>query len=415
MANNTRALTNTEVKQAKAKDKEYNLSDGGGLALRIKPTGQKFWIFNYTKPFIKKRTNLGFGTFPDVSLADARKKRQQAKELLAKDIDPKTYREEVSAQAKEALESTFGVYTQKWYGLKKQQVKEETANHAYRGLKRHVLPTLENVPVDKIKPKLVIDILQPLVNKGTLETVKRLCRNINEVMRLAIASGAIEINYLADITKLFPAPKKTHMATIKPERLPELMQALAMAGITKNTRCLIEWQLHTMTRPVEAATAKWEDINWEEKVWVIPAERMKMGKPHIIPLTPQTISLLNILKMMNGNREYLFPSHKNPRTHANTQTANMALKRIGFAGELVSHGLRALASTTLNEQGFDPDVIEASLAHVDKNEVRKAYNRAEYLDRRRVLMCWWSEHIEQASTGSISFANNYKNLKVIGG
>jgi len=168
-----------------------------------------------------------------------------------------------------------------------------------------------------------------------------------------------------------------------------------------------------MTRPIESATARWEDIDRDKKVWVIPAERMKMKKPHTIPLTPQTLALLDVISAMSGNQEYLFPSHRNPKSHANSQSANMALKRMGFAGELVSHGLRALASTTLNEQGFDPDVIEAALAHIDKNEVRRAYNRAEYIERRRVLMCWWSEHIEQAAAGNMSISQNIRQLRAV--
>jgi integrase len=160
-----------------------------------------------------------------------------------------------------------------------------------------------------------------------------------------------------------------------------------------------------MTRPIEAATAKWEDINLMDKTWVIPAERMKMDKSHTIPLSPQMLSLLDLLKPISGHREYLFPSHRDPKSHANSQSVNMALKRMGFNGQLVSHGLRALASTTLNEKGtFDPDVIEAALAHVDKNEVRRAYNRAEYLERRREMMNWWSGHIEKSSICSTSLA-----------
>ena len=410
MANITKPLTNTEVKQAKTKEKEYNLADGEGLALRVKPSGKKFWIFNYSKPFTKKRTNIGFGTFPSVSLLEARQKRKEARELLAKDIDPKNHKEELYQQKQDALASTFGKVAEKWLTLKKQQVKEETANKAWKTMELHVLPELANVPIHLVKPKLVIDILTPIASKGSLETVKRLCRNINEVMRLAVASGLIEVNYLADITKLFAAPKKTNMATISPDRLPELMQALNNASIMKITRCLVEWQLHTMTRPTEAATARWEDINLKEKVWIIPEERMKMKKPHTIPLTPQTLDLLDVLKEISGHRKYIFPSHRNPRSHVNSQTANMALKRMGFAGELVSHGLRALASTTLNEQGFDSDIIEAALAHIDKNEVRRAYNRAEYIERRRALMCWWSEHIDKASTGNLSITG-IKNSK----
>lgn len=411
MAKIVTPLNNTKIKQAKPKDKEYNLSDGDGLMLRVKPNGSKLWLFNYYRPFSKKRANIGFGQFPEVTLAEARNKRAEARALISKDIDPKTHKEEINNQQKEALENTFGVLAEKWLELKKQQVKPETAEKAYQSLIKHILPSLEKVPVQSIKPKLIIDILQPVANKGSLETVKRLCRVINEVMRLAIASGLLEVNYLADITKLFPAPKKTNMATIEPKRLPELMSALSITNVTRTTRCLIEWQLHTMTRPIETATARWEDIDLDKKVWVIPAERMKMKKAHTIPLTPQTLALVEVLHSMRGNSEYLFQSHGSPKKHANSQTANMALKRMGFAGELVSHGLRALASTTLNEQGFDPDVIESALAHIDKNEVRRAYNRAEYLERRRTLMCWWSNHIEEASMGKVNMANNVILLK----
>ena len=276
-------LNNTKIKQAKPKAKEYNLSDGDGLMLRVKPNGSKLWLFNYYRPFSKKRANIGFGQYPEVTLVEARNKRAEARALIFKDIDPKTHKEELNHQQKEALENTFGVLAEKWLELKKQQVKPETAEKAYQSLTKHILPSLQKVPVQSIKPKLIIDILQPVANKGSLETVKRLCRIINEVMRLAIASGLLEINYLTDITKVFPAPKKSNMVTIEPKRLPELMSALSIANITRTTRCLVEWQLHTMTRPIETATARWEDIDLDNKVWLIPAERMKMKKAHTIP------------------------------------------------------------------------------------------------------------------------------------
>ena len=404
MARRIAPLTNTQANQAKPKEKEYNLSDGEGLMLRIKPSGSKTWLFNYYRPFTKKRANMSFGAYPALSIAGAREKKREARELLARDIDPQKHREEQRLHSKHAMESTFGKLADSWIELKHQQVKATTANKAWSQMSKHVLPVIRDIPVHEIKPKMVIEILRPIANRGNLETVKRLCRNINEVMRLAVASGHLEINYLADITKLFPAPAKKNMATIKPERLPELMRALAAASINKSTRCLVEWQLHTMTRPIEAATARWQDIDEKEQIWVVPAERMKMNRPHTIPLSPQVIALLGVIREMSGHREFLFPNHRDPRSHASSQSANMALKRMGFGGELVSHGLRSLASTTLNEQGFDPYLIESCLAHVDKNEVRAAYNRAEYVERRRKIMCWWSEHIESASIGGFSMA-----------
>lgn len=413
MPRTTSSLTNTQVKQAKSADKEYTLSDGDGLQLRIRPTGVKLWILKYTHPVTKKRTNFGLGSYPSVSLADARKKREDAKKLLANGIDPKQYKSDNLKREQEALSNTFQKFADKWLELKRQNVKPETAEKAYQCLNKHILPKLGHVTITEIKPRQVYEILEPVKAQGTLETVKRLCRIINEVMRLAVASGAIEVNYLSDITKLFPAPKSKNMATIKPEELPELMRNLSNAKITDTIRCLLEWQLHTMTRPIEAATARWADIDLENEVWVVPAERMKMKKPHTIPLTPQTLAILGKMEQISGHREYVFPSHRNPNSHVNSQSANMALKRMGFEGRLVSHGLRALASTTLNEQSFDPDVIEAALAHIDRNEVRRAYNRAEYLEQRRKLMCWWSQHIVDAAEGNVSIAGQ-KGLKLVG-
>ena len=155
----------------------------------------------------------------------------------------------------------------------------------------------------------------------------------------------------------------------------------------------------------------WDEIYFEKKLWMIPAERMTKRRPHLIPLTSQTIALLEVIKPISGKREYVFPSDRNPRLSASSVTVNMALKRMGFKGILVSHGLRALASSTLNEQGFNPDLIEAALAHIDKNSIQAAYNRAEYIESRKVMMCWWPDHIDQSATGNFSLTNSLRHLQ----
>ena len=258
----------------------------------------------------------------------------------------------------------------------------------------------------------MIAILEPITAKGHLETIKRLCQRLNEVMTFATNSGLVEHNPLAGISKAFPHPQAQHMPTLAPEHLPELMRALNTASIKLTTRCLIEWQLHTMSRPNEAAGARWDEVNYDRELWIIPAARMKKRLAHAIPLTPQALSLLSVMQPISGHREYIFPSDRYPGRHTHPQTANMALKRMGFAGKLVSHGLRALASTVLNEQGFDYDIIESALAHVDRNSVRKAYNRAQYIERRRKMMCWWSEHISRAATGNMSLTG-FRHLKIV--
>lgn len=400
----TKPLTNTEIKNARPSEKEYNLFDGGGLALRIKPNGTKFWVFNYARPYTKKRTNLSFGQYPDVSLADAREKRGDAKSLLAKNIDPKEHKKQSELDAKHTLESTFGVVTNKWYELKAERIKPESLKKIWLSFQKHVLPELKDVPVTELKPRMALNVLEPVINAGKNETAKRLARTINEVMIVALAMGLIEANYLSDLTKLIPSPKYKSMPTIRPEELPQFMKAVFTANISMPTRCLIEWQLHTMTRPTEAVTARWDEIDFENKLWIIPASKMKMNREHQIPLSTYVVKLLEVIQGFSAKREYLFPGYKSPRSHMNSCTANMAIKRMGYKDKLVAHGMRALASTTLNENEFDPDIIEAALAHQDSNTIRKAYNRAIYLEQRREMMEWWSNFILEASKGSLSIA-----------
>lgn len=405
-------LTSTQVKLARPADKEYTLSDGDGLLLSVRPSGAKVWLYKYQKPFTKKRTNLTLGQYPSISLADARKKRDEAKSLLAKDIDPKEHRDDVVKRQEEALSNTLKAVATNWFPVKKSKVTPEYAEDIWRSFELHIFPSLGDRPIHTIHATHAIKVLKPVAAKGSLETVKRLCQRLNEVMTYAVNTGVIESNPLAKIHAAFQPPKKQNMPTLKPEQLPELMKTLTTASIKLTTRCLIEWQLHTMTRPGNRRT-EWSEIDHERSLWVIPAERMKKRKEHLVPLTPQTLALLEVMRPISGQGKYIFPSDRKPGQHANDQTANAALKRMGFAGQLVSHGLRALASTTLNEKGFDPDVIEAALSHLDKDEVRRAYNRTDYVERRRSLMSWWSEHIDDAGTGSMNLGS--KHLKVVRG
>lgn len=411
MARRTTQLTNTQVKQAKAGEKVYKLSDGGGLQLRVKPNGTKSWLFDYYRPITKKRNLISFGIFPSISLADARELRVNAKKLLAKGIDPKEHREDQQRQKVLEADHTLQNVAQVWFDVKKTKITEKTAISLWRSFENHIFPSIGHRPISMLLAPEVIETLKPLAAKGSLELTCKIIGHINEIMTHAVNTGLLHHNPLAGIKAAFETPKAVNMPTIKPEELPQLMEDISYASIKLITRSLIEWQLHTMIRPGEAAATKWCEIDIENKLWVIPAERMKMKRAHTVPLTDQTIKILNRLKPISAHREYVFPSNTRPTSHANASTVNMALRRMGYKNRLVAHGLRALASTVLNEQGFDSDVIEAALAHVEKNEVRRAYNRAEYLERRRVLMSWWSEHIKEAESGRFQQAKRY--LKVI--
>lgn len=406
MARSTKGLTDTAIRGFKPKTGEYLKGDGDGLSIKVKPCGKKSWIFNYYRPFTKKRTNIGFGTYPDVSLAQARRKRDAARELVAKDIDPKEHKDEQTKAKALANNNTLEHITTQWFEIKKSEITPSYAKDIWRSFERHIFPKLGPCPVHKLTAPKVVEVIKPIAGKekGNLEMVKRLCQRLNEVMVWAVNTGLIEHNGLSGISKFFKSPLKRHMPTIRPEELPELMRTISQASIKVTTRCLIEWQLHTMTRAGEAAGTRWDEIDIDKGLWTIPPERMKKRRKHIIPLTLQTLALLEYMRPHSEGLAYVFPSNNDSRRHANPSTVNVALKRMGYGGRLVAHGLRSLASTTLNEHGHNPDVIEAALAHVDKNEVRRAYNRAEYIERRKVVMCWWSDFITQAAKGSVSLA-----------
>ena len=414
MARTTTSLTNTQIEKAKTKDKEYNLADGQGLSLRVKTNGSKLWLFNYTKPFIKKRANISLGIYPKVTLAMAREKAAEARTLLAQDIDPKADRDVKERQQETENQNTFKYVASLHHEVKKKTITPAYAEDIWRSFELHLFPKLGKVPIRLLDAPSVIAVLKP-VSKSSLETVKRLCQRINEVMVYAVNTGLINQNPLEGIKKAFQTPDTKHMPTVKPEELPELMKAISKASIHITTRYLLEWQLHTMTRPSEAAGTRWDEIDFDKGLWTIPPERMKKRRAHIVPLTDQALSLLESIKPINGRSEYVFAGNTSYHKPVNSSTANMALKRMGYHGKLVAHGLRSLASTTLNEQGFDPDIIEACLAHTDKNKVRLAYNRADYIERRKVVMIWWSDHIDKASQGSLSLAQSKKGLSVVNG
>ena len=393
MARITKPLNNTEVSQAKPREKEYTLFDGDGLTLRVKSNGSKSWLFNYYKPITKKRANLGIGSYPSITLSSARKKRDEYRALLERDIDPKAFKEKQLADSANAFSNTMESIAGRWFKVKATSVSIDYGEDIWRSLSLHVFPSVGKLPVDEVKAPLIIKTLEPLVAKGNLETLKRVSQRLNEIMDYAVNTGVIDANPLSGIGKAFAAPKKKHLPALKPDELPELMHSLKYARVKVTTLCVIEWQLHTMVRPSEAAGTRWDELDLDSKLWHIPAERMKAKRPHTVPLTDQAIALLKIMEPISRNRDYVFPSDRSPRMPINEQTANMAIKRMGYEGRLVAHGLRSLASTTLNEQGFDADLIEVALAHVDKNEVRRAYNRAEYIERRREMMGWWSNRI----------------------
>ena len=413
MASRTAPLTDTQIKQAKPNSsKIIKLADGEGLQLLIKPSGSKIWHLRYTNPITKNKTTLSLGSYPSVTLANARSQRKKARELIANGIDPKRHKEEESRKALFELNNSFKSVFDEWFAIKETNVTIKQSQLIKRAFENHLFKYLGAVPICELKPQHVIEVVKKVEQQGKHDLAKRLCSRINEVMTYAANTGRISFNPLTGITSAFKKVKSKPHPAITPDKLPWLLKVINDSPVKKVTRCLIEWQLHTITRSNEATTTKWKDIDLNKKLWSIPGEVMKMDKPHLIPLTEQAISLLEILRPITGDDEYVFPSFHYGKGHINEETVNKAFRRMGLQNIQTAHGMRSVASTTLNEQGHDYDVIESALAHIDDNQVRRAYNRTDYMERRRKLMVWWSNHIEQCATGNFSLSGT-KHLKVV--
>ncbi len=285
----------------------------------------------------------------------------------------------------------------KWLNekVKTSGISQDHAEDIWRSLERNIFPGLGNVPINEIRPKLLKQHLDPIEQRGVLETLRRIISRLNEIFRYAATEELIEFNPADNLGQRFSKPKKQNMPALPPSELPRFLVALNNASIRLETRLLIEWQLLTWVRPGEAVRARWADIDIETSMWNIPSDFMKMKKPHKVPLSKEALRVLNSLKAISGHREWVFPSIKAPLNHMHEQTANAAIIRMGFGGELVAHGMRSIARTAAEESGkFRTDVLEAALAHSKKDEIIAAYNRAEYLTERVALMQWWSNYVQ---------------------
>ena len=399
MAKIAKKLTDTEIKSTKPAEKEVNLFDGDGLLLRIAPLakgGKKNWYFRYAVPVTKKRTKVSLGTYPHLTLAKARALRDEYLSLLTNGIDPQVHNNQKANALKDATEHTFQAVAKKWLDekVKTSGISQDHANDIWRSLERNIFSTLGDTPIKDIRPKILKQHLEPIEKRGVLETLRRIISRLNEIFRYAATEELIEFNPADNLAQRFSKPKKQNMPALPPTELPRFLTVLNNASVRMETRLLIEWQLLTWVRPGEAVRTRWSDIDIETGMWNIPAEFMKMKKPHKVPLSKEALRVLDLMKAISGHREWVFPSIKAPLNHMHEQTANAAIIRMGFGGELVAHGMRSIARTAAEESGkFRTDVLEAALAHSKKDEIIAAYNRAEYLTERVVLMQWWSDYV----------------------
>lgn len=397
MAKKVHQLVDTEIKKAKAADRPYTLTDGGGLFLLISTTGSKSWRFNYYHPITKKRTKMALGFYPTVGLSKARSLRDEYKQLLANDIDPQEYLKAEKQEKLQATQNTFIAIAEQWKLKKSAEIKAATLKNHWRRLELYAFPTLADIPIAHIKPLQVTEMVAPLFKRGVNATGVSLLQTINEIMRFAVNRGIIEFNKCADIADTFVKVKSEHHPTIRPEHLPEFFVALRDSHADLIVKSLIQFLLLTISRPKEAANAKWCEIDFEQSLWHIPAERMKMKRPFTIPLSKQAVIILKKLQAVTGRSPYIFQSIKKPSKPIGSQIANNNIKQMGYKGILTSHGLRSIANTYLSEKFIDIniEIIEACLSHQSQNQVRNAYNRSTYLEQRKPLMEDWGNFVEQ--------------------
>jgi integrase len=385
------SLADVRIRTAKPKDKPYKLSDGNGLFVLINPTGSKLWRLKYR--FLDKERLYSIGSYPDIGAGEARQIRDSVKKLVAQGVDPVQHRKTARHQKMEASENTLEAVARRWFEIKKGN--DEHRQRSLRRLELYAFPKLGYRAVHDITTFDLVSCLEAVERKGVLETAHRVKQLLQQVFRYAVRRGLITHNPAGDLRDILAFPKKSNFACIHPSELFDLLQAMSNYYGDALTLHAMKLLAYTFVRTGELIGSRWEEIDWTRQEWHIPAERMKMNRDHIVPLTRQTLALLEDLKTITGKREFIFYAPANKDKHMSNGAILGALKRMGYAGRMTGHGFRSLASTILNEQRkYHPDVIEKQLAHADRNEIRAAYNRADYLLERKKMMQEWADYLD---------------------
>ncbi|MCD4502899.1 tyrosine-type recombinase/integrase [Chromobacterium piscinae] len=385
------ALTDLAIRQAKPQDKPYQLADGESLYLEVSPSGGKLWRFRFR--FQGKAGILALGKYPAVGLSDARQKAHEARVQLAQGINPSQAKKETKVVAQIAATNAFELVAREWH---EKQLDRWTPDHARRvldSLEIDAFPDLGKLPVPDLTAPLILNTILKIEKRGAVETAQRVLQRISAIIRFAIQTGRATDNPAVNLVGAIRAKKVEHRPALPRGELREFYRRLAAEPLYIPTRIAMHLLMLTFVRPGELRAARWEEFDEERAEWRIPAERMKMREPHLVPLSRQALELLKELRPLTGKSALLFPAVTDLKKPMSENTLGYAMGRMGYKGTATPHGFRALASTVLNEEGFDPDIIEKQLAHAERNKVRAAYHRAEYLEERRKMMQWWAEFL----------------------
>jgi len=397
------SLSDVAIRNAKAKDKNYTLTDRDGLSLLIRTSGTKSWIFRF---YIDgKQQNMSFGVYPAITLQIARDLCLQARRQLAQGIDPRLERKQRQHKAKALRQNTFAALAERWYEFRKPRFNASERNSKARQIRlyldKDILPKLGDIPIKEITRADVIALIRRVESRGTLHISSYIRGWLKQIFRFGIAEGIVEHNLAADLDIVaIPKPPAKHNPYLKTAELAEFFQALNNHPVQEYTRLAIKVLFLTAVRTGELRYATINQFNFKQQLWIIPAANVKQLKKetkaadYVVPLSRQAVESIKRLHKITGEYTLILPGRNDPSKPISDNTINVALKRMGYQHRLTGHGIRATISTALNEQGYNPDWIEAQLSHKGLNQIRATYNHAMYVEQRKEMMQNWADYLE---------------------
>lgn len=385
-------LSDAKVRNAKPLTKPYKISDGEGMFLLVAPSGSKYWRLKYN--FAGKEKLLALGVYPEVGLGEARERRAQARKTLAAGNDPSAVKREAKRLTILNSENTFESVAREWHEQQRHKWVTRYSTCVLNRLESYIFTKIGSRPIADIGAQELLSALRVVEKNGALDLAQRIMQSCGQIFMYAIATGRAGRNPVPDLRGALKTPVTKHHSYLKADDLKEYLPKLENYDGAPETKLALKMLLLTFVRTTELRAAEWAEIDFDKAEWRISATRMKMKELHIVPLSDQAVAVLRELQNRTGNRKYLFPNEHNPVSFMSENTMLFALYRMGYHSRTTGHGFRSTASTILNEHGFHADVIERQLAHTERNQVRAAYNHAQYLPERRKMMQWWADYLE---------------------
>ena len=391
-------LNDRQIKNAKPAEKPFKLNDGKGLYLYINTSGGKLWRFDFS--YNGKRKTLSIGKYPTVSLVEARQAAENARRLLVSGQDPSEAKQQEKRERQAAALNTFEAIARRWHSDNLIRWKENHAARVLRYFETDVFPVIGEMPIQEIRVSDIKTVLDGVMTRGVNNTAEKIREWTGSIFDYAVMLEVVETNPAYSLRKYIPAKQTDHRPALPREELTEFFRRLILAEIEPQNRIALILNMLTFLRSTELRGGQWNEIDFDAAMWTVPAQRMKHEKtapkpPHAVPLADWTLELLAELKEITGNTPFLFPSRTKTDGFISDATISRIIERMGYKGRVTPHGFRSLASSVLNEQGFNPDAIERQLAHIENNKIRAAYNRADYLNERKEFMQWYSDFLRE--------------------